>query len=145
MSVRTRNGEQRNHHDGSQTLRDDALCGLQVDVRLRQVFGDHWRLLFECKLDGSLAGCHAFRRQAQCAVAPGEFYFQRIRRVSFEEQAPIRIGHGNGMIQHVAQCFIERKLRVQQGTRFQQTLELDKPPARRLRTSDVLHAREQLR
>src|SRR5207302_8352960 len=128
LRVRARDGEERNHHNGSQTLRDDALCCLQVHVCLRQVFGDHRRLLFKGKLDGSLAGCHAFRWYAQCAIAPREFYFQRFRRVLFEQQAAIRIGHGDGVIQHVAQRFVEGKLRMQQGTGFEQALELNQPP-----------------
>src|SRR5258706_539635 len=69
---------------------------------------------------------------------------QNVRSVGsqgVEKLAAIRIGHGDGVIQHVAQGFVEGKLRVQQSTGLQQALELDQPAACRLRTGDVLHAR----
>src|SRR6266581_123655 len=51
--------------------------------------------------------------------------------------ATIGVGDGDGMIHHVAQHYVKRKLGVQQGGRFQEALEFDQAAARRLRAGDV--------
>src|SRR5437879_11071079 len=49
------------------------------------------------------------------------------------------------MVQHVAEHYVQRELRVQQGSGFQQTLELDEAAARGLRAGDVLDSGEEVR
>src|SRR4029077_9830846 len=63
---------QGNYNNSAQTLRDDALRGLQIHFGLRQVFGDYRFLLSQGQLYRSLAGGQALWRQAQTAGAPGE-------------------------------------------------------------------------
>src|SRR5713101_4900250 len=119
LGVCAGHGEKRNHDDGAEALRDDALRGLQIHVGLREVFRDYRRVLLQRELDGGLAGCEALGRKTKSAAAPGEFYFERAAGIGFEEQATIGVGDGDGVIQHVAQHDVEGKLGVQQRGRFQ--------------------------
>src|SRR6266849_4027067 len=144
LRVRAGHGEKRNDDDSAEALRDDALRGLQINVGLREVFGDDRRLMLQSELDGGLAGREAFGGKTKSAAAPSEFYFERAAGIGFEQQTAIGVGDGDGVIQHVAQHHVERQLRVQQRGRFQEALEFHKAAARRLRAGDMLHPSEQL-
>ena len=100
-------------------MRDDALRCLQIHVRLREIFGDHGRLLLERELNGGLTGRKTFRRQAKSAAASRQLYLERPGRIGFQKQAAVRVSDGNSVIDHVAQYDVEWKLRVQQRGRFQ--------------------------
>ena len=118
---------------------------MQIEAGLRQVFGDHRRLLFERQLDGGLAGHEAFRRKAEAAAAARESYFQRAGGIDFEEQAAVGVGDGDGVIQHRAKNRIDRKLRMKERGGFQQKVQFAQAAAGGLRTGDVLDTREKLR
>src|SRR5439155_11975949 len=83
LSAGARQGVKGNHNHGAQALRDDALCGLQIHVGLREVFGDDWRLLLQRELDGGLARREALGGKTKSAAASREFYFQGAGAVGF--------------------------------------------------------------
>src|SRR5438046_1430370 len=83
------------------------------------------------------------RRALSRTFAASAARASRIWRSSLEKAA-IGSGHGDGMIRQVAQRFVEGKLRMQQGTGFEQALELNQAAAGWFGAGDVLHPREQL-
>ena len=102
-------------------------------------------MLPERELDGRLAGRQAFRRQPQATAAPGQLHSQGARGVGFQEQPAVGIGDGNGVVEHRAQNQIKRKLRMQQGSRFQQKIQFAEAAPVRFRAGDVLDTRQQAR
>ena len=144
LGVGAGHGVERNDYYGAKALGDDALRGLQVHIGLREIFGDDRRLLLEGKLNGGLAGREAFRWKAQAAATACQLHFERAGDVRFEEQAAIGIGDGNGVIQHVTEHYIERKLRVKERGRLEKALELDEAAAGGFGAGDVLDASEQI-
>ena len=124
IGVGARHGVQRNDHHGAQALRDDALRGLQIHVGLREIFGDHRGLSAQRELNGGLTRRETFGRQTHAAAAPRQTNFQHSLVVGFQEQAAVRVGDGNGVIQHVPENGVERQLGVQQRGGFQKQIQL---------------------
>jgi len=91
-------------------LRDDALRSLQIHFGLREIFGDNRFPLAQGELYRGLAGGQAFRWQAQAAAAPRQADVQGALVVGFQKHTAIGVHHGNGVIEHHAQHFVERKL-----------------------------------
>ncbi len=92
-----------------------------------------------------LAGRETFGGKAQTAAAPSELHFQCTRGARFEEKTAVRVGDGNGVIQHRAENGIQWKLRVQKRSGFEKQVELAQTSTRGFGTGDVFNAREQLR
>jgi hypothetical protein len=58
------------------------------------------------------------------AAAPRQANFQGGFLIGFQEQAAIRVGDRNGVVEHVPQDGIERQLRMQQRGGFQKQIQL---------------------
>ena len=79
------------------------LSGCQIHIGLRQIFGDDRRMLFQCQLNGGLAGGKTFGRKPQAAASARQAHVQICGIVAFQEQAAVSVGDGHGVIQHGAQ------------------------------------------
>ncbi len=101
---------ERNYNYRAETLRDNALRSLQIHFGLREIFGDDRLPLAQGELYRGLAGCQAFRWQAQATAAPRQADVQSTFVVSFQKHAAIGVHHRNSVIEHHAQHFVKRKL-----------------------------------
>lgn len=137
-------GEERNHNDGAQALGDDALRGLQIHVGPLDVLGNHGRMLPKRKLYGRLARRDALRRKPLTAGAAREANFQHAVGVRFEEHPSIGIGDGDGMIEHGTENGVEGKLRVKQGSGFEEQVEFAEAAADGFGAGNVLDSGEEV-
>src|SRR6266849_8558735 len=141
---RWRHGVERNDDDGAQTLRDDALGRLQIEVGVLHIFGDDARFVFQRLPDRRLAGFEAFERKPLRARLTGQADVQLARFILPQEQAAVGISERYGLIHHVFEDRMERQLRVQQRGSFQQKAQLAQTTGSGIGGGDVLDAGEQL-
>jgi hypothetical protein len=117
---------------------------LQIHISALDVFGNHRRTLTEGELNGGLAGSEALRRKAETAGTASEADFEGPRGVGFKKHAAIGVGDRDRVIDHQSQRFIERNLGVQEGSGFEEQVELAKAATDRFRAGDVFDAREEM-
>src|SRR4029077_15824008 len=108
---------------------------------------DYRLLFFQGEIYRRLARSQAFRRKTQSAAAPRQAHMQSFLVIGFEKHAAVRIHHGDGVIQHHAQHFVERELGVEErGSRGQlvQLAQARAGAANRVGAGDAPHAGQQV-
>ena len=101
----------------------------------------------QSELYGGLTGSKAFRWQAQSAAAARQPHVQSAFIVGFEQDAAVGVHHGDGVVQHHAEHFVERQLRMEQRGGSEKLIELAETCAgacHDVGAGDVLHTRKQV-
>ncbi len=139
-----RHGVERNHHDHAQTLRDDAFRSLKIAAGLRQILGNDALLLLDSLPQRRLAGSGLCGGKSRTSSASRETHTQRAGGLGLEQESPVSVRDGDGVIEHAGKHSLQRKSRMQKRGRFEQKIEFVESTGRRVAAGNAVNAAEEI-